>query len=131
MSLHHAIWAVGQKPEPLVHAVLPSEQALEDMIVAAPRILSDSWMLIGRQERTAHGGRIDLLAVAPDGALVLIEIKRDRTPRDVVAQALDYASWVEGLRPEDVVAIYGRFAPGRSLAEDFRARFGVGRTRTP
>ena len=44
--------------------------------------------------------------------------------RDVVAQALDYASWMESLRSEDVVAIYGRFAPGRSLAEDFRARFG-------
>jgi len=25
---------------------------------------------------------------------VLIELKRDRTPREIVAQALDYASWV-------------------------------------
>lgn len=125
MTVHHAIWTVGQKPEPLVRGVLPSEQTLEDMIVAAPQILSDSWMLIGRQERTSHGGRIDLLAIAPDGALVLIEVKRDRTPRDVVAQALDYASWVETLRSEDIVAIYGRFSPGRNLAEDFRARFGV------
>jgi RecB family endonuclease NucS len=49
-------------------------------------------MLIGRQQDTGFGGRIDLLAIAPDGALVLIEIKRDRTPREVVAQALDYAS---------------------------------------
>lgn len=125
MTIHHAIWAVGQRPELLPRAVLPSEQALEDMIVAAPQMLSDSWMLIGRQERTAHGGRIDLLAIAPDGALVLIEVKRDRTPRDVVAQALDYASWVEGLQPEDVASIYGRFAQGRSLAEDFRTRFGT------
>ena len=40
-------------------------------------------MLIGRQERTGQGGIIDLLAIAPDGSLVLIEIKRDRTPRDL------------------------------------------------
>jgi len=40
------------------------------------------------------GGRIDLLAIAPDGALVIIEIKRGRTPREVVAQALDYAGCV-------------------------------------
>jgi hypothetical protein len=60
----------------------------------------------------------------PDGALVLIELKRDRTPREVVAQALDYAGWVESRRPEDIAAIYGRFAPNRSLAEDFRQRFG-------
>jgi len=42
----------------------------------------------------------------------------------VVAQALDYASWVEKLRADEIAAIYARFAPGRSLAEDFRARFG-------
>ncbi|MBB6250075.1 endonuclease NucS domain-containing protein [Nitrospirillum iridis] len=125
MSIHHAIWTVGSPPAPLSRATLPSEKALEDMIVAAPQILSDSWMLIGRQERTAHGGIVDLLAIAPDGALVLIELKRDRTPRDVVAQALDYASWVEGLKPENIAAIHGRFAPGRNLADDFRARFGT------
>jgi hypothetical protein len=94
------------------------------MIIAAPQILSDEWMLIGRQEDTDYGGRIDLLAVAPDGALVLIELKRNRTPREVVAQALDYASWVEKLRPEEIAAIYNRFAPDRNLADDFRQRFG-------
>jgi hypothetical protein len=125
MTIHHAIWTVGPKPAPLIPTVLPSEKALEDMIVAAPQILSDSWMLIGRQEKTTHGGIIDLLAMAPDGALILIELKRDRTPRDVVAQALDYASWVESLKAEDIAAIYGRFAAGRNLAEDFRARFGA------
>src|SRR2546430_6195497 len=94
------------------------------MIVAAPKIISDEWMLIGRQENTGFGGRVDLLAIAPDGSLVLIEIKRHRTPREVIAQALDYASWVEGLRPEDIARTYDRFAPGRSLANDFRDRFG-------
>lgn len=81
-------------------------------------------MLIGRQEDTGHGGRIDLLAIAPDGAPVLIELKGGRTPREVVAQALEYASWVDQLRPEEIAAIYARFAPGRSLAADFKARFG-------
>ena len=81
-------------------------------------------MLVGRQEDPGLGGRIDLLAVAPYGAVVLIELKRERTPREVVAQALDYASWASGLGAEDVAAIYGRFAPGRSLAEDFQERFG-------
>lgn len=124
MTVQHAIWTVGETPTPLPAGALASEQLLEQMIVAAPQMLSDEWMLIGRQEQTGSGGRIDLLAIAPDGGLVLIEIKRDRTPREVVAQALDYAAWVEGLAPEDVAAIYGRFRPGRSLAEDFAARFG-------
>jgi hypothetical protein len=101
-----------------------TEQLLEEMIIAAPRLLSDEWMLIGRQESTGFGGRIDLLAIAPDGALVLIELKRHRTPREVVAQALDYASWVEKLKADDIAEIYGRFAPSCSLAVDFRERFG-------
>ncbi len=81
-------------------------------------------MLIGRQERTGVGGIIDLLAIAPDGALVLIELKRERTPREVVAQAIDYAVWVEALEAQDIAAIYGRFAPGHDLSADFRVRFG-------
>ncbi|MEX2157782.1 MAG: nuclease [Dehalococcoidia bacterium] len=124
MPIRHAIWKVASQPEPLAESSLVNEQFLESMIVAAPRMLSDEWMLIGRQEDTGFGGRIDLLAIAPDGSLVLIELKRDRTPRDVVAQALDYACWVERLRAEDIAAIYTRFAPGRSLADDFRSRFG-------
>lgn len=124
MPIHNAIWTVNAQPQPLAEGKLASERVLEDMIVAAPRILSDEWMLIGRQERTGNGGIIDLLAVAPDGALVLIELKRDRTPREVVAQAIDYACWVERLEPEDIAAIYERFAPGNNLSSDFQAKFG-------
>jgi len=124
MPIRIAIWKVGDHPIPLQESSLAKEELLEEMIVAAPRLLSDEWMLIGRQEDTGFGGRIDLLAIAPDGSLILIELKRDRTPREVVAQALDYAGWVEKLHAEDIAAIYGRFAPGRNLAQDFREYFG-------
>lgn len=123
MPQRTTIWTVSETPVPLTEARLPSERLLEDMIVSAPRILSDEWMLIGRQELT-HTGRLDLLAIAPDGALVLIELKRERTPREVVAQALDYACWVESLEADDIAAIYSRFAPGHDLAADFLAHFG-------
>jgi hypothetical protein len=101
-----------------------SEQQLEDMIVASPAILHDQWMLIGRQRDTGFGGRIDLLAIAPDGSLVLIELKRGRTPREVVAQAIDYATFVEKLQPEVIASIYQAFSPGRELTADFKERFG-------
>ena len=124
MPIRNAIWTVSNTPQPLPEARLLSERVLEDMIVAAPRILSDEWMLIGRQERTGMGGIVDLLAIAPDGALVLIELKRDRTPREVVAQAIDYACWVDVLEADGIAAIYARFARGRDLKADFQARFG-------
>jgi hypothetical protein len=125
MPVNHAIWKVGEQPEPLAASSLTSEQQLEDMIVRAPDILSKEWMLIGRQEPTSFGGRIDLLAIAPDASLVVIELKRDRTPREVVAQALDYASWVEGLPAEKIVQIYQRFTKGGSLNDAFKQHFGA------
>jgi hypothetical protein len=124
VPIHNAIWTVAGKPNRLSESRLPSERTLEDMIAASPDIVSGEWMLIGRQERTAMGGIIDLLAIAPDGSLIIIELKRDRTPRDVVGQAIDYASWVEKLEPDMVAAIYSRHAPGSNLADDFESRFG-------
>jgi hypothetical protein len=125
MPIQHAIWTVEDNPSPLTITRLPSEQKLEEMIVRDPRILSEEWLLIGRQEPTAHSGRIDLLAIAPDGALVLIELKRERTPREIVAQALDYASWVEQLAPDRIAQIYQRFSNGGSLEAAFLSRFGT------
>jgi RecB family endonuclease NucS len=102
-----ALWKIDQKPMELCESTLATERLREDMIVAEPRVLSDEWMLIGRQVDTGFGGIIDLLAIAPDGSLVLIELKRDRTPREVVAQAPDYACWVEKFNNESIATIYG------------------------
>jgi hypothetical protein len=125
MPIQTTLWKVGIKPEELKLSVLGSEKLLEEMIVAAPRMLSDEWMLIGRQEHTGYGGIIDLLAIAQDSSLVLIELKRDKTPRDVVAQSLDYASWVEQLQPQDIAGIFSRYSGGKNLATEFVNRFGV------
>lgn len=125
MPVQHAIWKVGDKPEPLTVSQLASEQKLEDMIAHVPNILSSEWMLIGRQEQTGLGGRIDLLAIAPDASLVLIELKRDRTPREIVAQALDYASWVEKLTSEKIAQIYRQFSKGGDLNDAFKKHFGA------
>ena len=123
MPIRTALWTTGSPPKPLADGQLVSEQQLEQMIVDAPSLLSDDWLLVGRQEKTGTGGRIDLLAVEPDGALVLIELKRDQTPREVVAQALDYAGWVEQLDRAAVEAGYAKFQGG-DLAADFARKFG-------
>ena len=63
-------------------------------------------LLVGRQVKMRYGGSIDLLALDAEGRAVVVELKRDRTPRDVVAQTLDYGSWVQGLSVEDLEQIY-------------------------
>lgn len=125
MPIRHTIWKVGTKPEPLAEVSLGKEALLEQMITEDPTILSDRWLLIGRQVRTTHGGFIDLLALNQDGQLIVIELKRDMTPREVVAQALDYASWAQDLKADDIASIYNRFSGGGSLGDIFRQRFGL------
>ena len=124
MPIKTTLWMVGEEPQMLKESQLAKERQLEDMIVQKPELLSDEWMLIGRQVHTGHGGKIDLLALAPDGSLVLIELKRSKTSREVIAQALDYATWVENLQSEDLAEIYGRFSSDGNLAQDFNEKFG-------
>ena len=125
MPVKTQLWKVGTKPQILAESRLDTEELLENMIIQEPDMLSEDWLLIGRQVLTFNNKRpIDLLAIAPDGSLVLIELKRDRTSREVVAQSLDYAAWVEKLEPEDIVKIYRRFSSGQDLAKDFQNKFG-------
>ena len=48
---------------------------------------------------------MDCLCIDSKGDLVIIELKRDRTPRDVTAQVLDYASWVVSLSSDQITKI--------------------------
>jgi hypothetical protein len=51
-------------------------------------------------------------------------LKRDRTPRDVVAQVLDYGSWVQGLTLEQISAAYST-QNDEDFAAAFAARFST------
>lgn len=124
MAIEHAIWKVGAKPERLQISMLESEKALEDMINADASILNDRWMLIGRQVPTPFGGYIDLLAIDADGSLIIIELKKHKTPREVVAQTIDYASWVKRIKPEKIADIYAKYSNGGSLDQAFAKKFG-------
>lgn len=79
-------------------------------------ILEDSkLMIIGRQVTTNLGSIIDLLGIDREGNTVVIELKRDRTPRDTLAQALEYASFVEGLDTDQLEVIMQQYMNDESL----------------
>lgn len=123
MPIKTTLWKIAETPQLLTETHLVSEKQLEEMIINEPCLLSEEWLLIGKQVQTSYGAIIDLLALAPDGSLILIELKRDRTPREVVAQAIDYASWIEGLAPENLAEIYSRFSSTGNLASAFFDKF--------
>lgn len=53
--------------------------------------------------------RLDLLAIDQNGNLVIIENKLDDSGRDVVWQALKYASYCANLKKQEVVEIFQRY----------------------
>jgi hypothetical protein len=59
-----------------------------------------------------------------EGNLAVVELKRDKTPREAVAQLLDYGSWVRDLTYDEVAGIYAANHPGGSLEEGFTETFG-------
>ena len=106
MPVEMGMWRIdGETPKRLGAATLPSEATLERFLEADPSLLGTRLLVIGRQVRTDHGKFIDLLAMDGEGNLHVLELKRDRTPRDVVAQVLDYGEWVSGLSREAIIEL--------------------------
>ncbi|MCG9128163.1 hypothetical protein JT359_11230 [Candidatus Poribacteria bacterium] len=94
----------------LIHAKKTSleyESHIEDWLENSPWALiqNETILWIDRQPSAKdEEGTIypDLLGIDIDGNLVIVEFKRARTPRDVVAQLLEYAAWADGLSKEEI-----------------------------
>lgn len=121
------LWHIdGEYLKPLTAERLDAEDRLEGWLETDISILDPSILVIGRQVVTSHQGRIDLVAINAEGSVTVIELKRDRTPRDIVAQVLDYASWVSGLDTPAVYALADGYfrARGETFVDAFQAKFG-------
>lgn len=102
---------------------LSEEKLIENWVADNPGLLGLDAIIIGRQVPTGHCKYIDLLALDRLGGVVIIELKKDRTPREIVAQVLDYASWVRTLSTNQVFEIAERYLSTR-LAGAFQDHFG-------
>jgi hypothetical protein len=90
-----------------------------------PTLLGQPLLIIGRQVRTELGRIVDLLALDADGVLHVLELKRDKAPRDVVAQALEYAAWATTLDQDQVRQIHNDYKPDIELEVRAADLFGV------
>ena len=105
------------------------EKILEDWIENNPSSIfeDEEVYIIGRQVTTNLNKSIDLLGLDKTGNIVVIELKRGKTPRETVAQILQYASFVEDLTYQNLeeIAIQYRIDEGLNLTERHKEFFGL------
>lgn len=125
MPISHAVWSLDNKA-PLEASALNSERELEQLLVDNIDILNNGWLVISNQVKTDAGKFIDILCIDHDGDMVVVELKKDMTPREVTAQAIDYAASVSKLTSDEISQIYLKFTNDtESLSEAYKNKFGI------
>jgi len=86
---------------------------LQEWILANPNVIGPGAAVITSEYdkwQTSAGApvldRLDILAIEPDGRLVIVELKRGIAPHTVHMQAINYAAMVSRLQPDDVAELY-------------------------
>jgi len=98
-------------------------QHLQEWLASYPQALTQGEgdeLLIIQKEFAGFSDtreRLDLLAIDQNGNLVIIENKLDDSGRDVVWQALKYASYCSTLKKQEVVEIFQRYLNQQAQAE--------------
>jgi hypothetical protein len=127
MATEMKIWCVSdQKKLELVQdvpfAANHLEKDLESWIENSPDVLGEDLLVIARQHQVPGIGILDLLCLDGDGAPVIVELKRNSTPCEAIAQALDYASWLDTQSKDELKAL-AESSLKRNLEEAFKELF--------
>ena len=81
------LWKIqgGDTLSEISRPALDLEERLERWLERDISVLSPGLLVIGRQVPTDFGGVIDLLCLDRAGDVVVAELKRDKTPREITA----------------------------------------------
>ena len=84
---------------------------LQEWIAKNPDVLGEELLVIQKEFDgfSETNERLDLLCIDKEGNLVVIENKLDDTGRDVVWQALKYASYCSTLSTSQIIKIYQQY----------------------
>jgi len=97
------------------------KEDLEQWIKTNSKILGDDILIFGEQVWT-KSGPLDYIGIDNDGNIVIVELKRDKLARDVLAQAIDYASDVANWDLEKLNEICLKFS-GNTLEDHITDKF--------
>ncbi len=121
------LWQVGpdEQLKEVQRESLDLEARLQGWLARDISILDPRLLVIGREVPTDFGGYVDLLCIDAVGDLVVVELKRDKTPREITAQALEYGSWVMDLSNERVTTIAEAYLRETGFRRAYRSSFGT------
>lgn len=102
------------------------EEDLQRWADENPHLLNNGFHMLslGQEIVTTHNHSIDNLYVDGNGCLVVAELKRGKSPRDVTAQAIDYGAFASRLDWEQIDALCRERHGGTSLDDAYRSCFG-------
>jgi len=122
------IWEIHDRDnlKEIQKAKLDLEERIENWLEKDISIIANDLLVIGRQVETDFGGVIDLLCLELNGDVIIVELKRDKTPREITSQTLDYASWVKDLSNDKITETANKYLSGKGPLEDaFKKKFGT------
>lgn len=117
--------AVSLEKKSFTELKLYERSDLQEWIAGNPDILGERLLIIQKEFAgfSDTKERLDLLALDENGRLVIIENKLDDSGRDVVWQALKYASYCATLKKDEICEIYQKYLQGSCQAEDKLSEF--------
>ena len=106
---------------------IEKESHIEDWIEKHPFCLGLGELMIIHRQAVAKKEETtlypDLLAIDEFGFLYVIELKKGRTPREIIAQSLEYASWLGSLERETIVSMAESYLNSKNEKDSFRNNF--------
>lgn len=93
---------------------------LQEWIAKNPEMLGEELLIIQKEYDGFNDTfeRLDLLAIDKDGGLVIIENKLDDTGRNVVWQALKYASYCSTLTTNQIIRLFQEYLDKSGIEAD-------------
>ena len=98
-----------------IHEKLKERYDIQEWVEKNPEIIENNLLIIGKEVPLLSDIRLDLLAIDKKSNLVILELKRDDSGRNLDWQAIKYASYCSNFTPSD---IFRQFAEYLGTNED-------------
>lgn len=97
---------------------------IQEWIEKTPEVLGEELLIFGKELCLQNGSRLDLIAIDKNANIVVVEIKRQASGKEIDWQAIKYASYCSSFLVEEIVRHYSNYLTSdeeeaRSKIEEF------------